>query len=118
MAGKRILIVEDEFLVGLNIQTILSGAGFDVSGPAVNVTAALQLISDDGFNAAVLDVNLGNGETSGRIAVTLSAQGIPFVLVTGYGRENLPPELKEAPLLEKPVDENKLIETVKKLLSR
>lgn len=114
MNDKRILLVEDEFLVGLNIQTILSEAGFDVSGPALNIKQALKLIDEYVFDAAVLDVNLG-GIFSDEIASSLIALEVPFMLLTGYDRANLPDELSSAPLMEKPFDGDELVEMIQNL---
>ncbi|MEX0928083.1 MAG: response regulator [Balneolales bacterium] len=114
MTAKRILLVEDEYLVGLDIQSILTDAGFDVSEPAMNIGAALDLIKNNKFDAAVLDVNLG-GQSSEEIAARLTDLRIPFILLTGYGRENLPPEVVDATVVEKPFDEQKLIETIRNL---
>ncbi|MEX2403435.1 MAG: response regulator [Balneolales bacterium] len=114
MSYKRILLVEDEFLVGLNIQSTLTNAGFEVFGPALNAQAALKLIAENDFDAAVLDVNLG-GQSSDGIASKLAALDIPFLLLTGYDRENLPTELANAPLMEKPFDENELVEMIIRL---
>lgn len=114
MGGNRILLVEDEYLVGINIQYTLTDAGFEVIGPAMNIKHALQFIETEDIDAAVLDVNLG-GQYNGQIASKLKDLKIPFLLLTGYGRENLPREIKDAPLVEKPFDGQQLIETVRKL---
>ena len=114
MTCRKILIVEDEFWVGLNIQTTLSGAGFDVTGPAVNVLEAKQLLDDHHFDVAVLDINLGD-ETSNEIAYQLSRLKVPFIFLSGYERDNLSPEFIDIPLIEKPFDEEELINVIREI---
>ncbi|MEX0772941.1 MAG: response regulator [Balneolales bacterium] len=116
MPDKSILIVEDEFLVGLYIQSTLKDAGFAVTAPAVSVKEALHHIAEEGFDAAVLDINLGE-ETSEEIAVKLSDLKIPFVFVTGYEHVNLSPQFAGSPLLEKPIEGNQLVDTIHSLCS-
>jgi CheY-like chemotaxis protein len=84
------LVVEDELLVALDIESILSEAGMDVVGPASSAGEALKLIADSPPDAALLDANL-SGEPIDAVAQALSERGIPFAYVTGYGRESLPP---------------------------
>jgi len=76
VSNKRILVIEDEFLIGLEIHSLLSEAGFGVVGPATTVPAALKHISEGNFDAALVDANLG-------ITAALADRGTPFVLVTG-----------------------------------
>jgi DNA-binding response OmpR family regulator len=59
----RVLVVEDEFMIGLDIGQQLAGAGFEVVGPALSVAKALRFVAEPGCDVAVLDVNLGS-ETS------------------------------------------------------
>ncbi|MEX0686181.1 MAG: response regulator [Balneolales bacterium] len=111
MSIKSILLVEDEYLIGINIYTTLSDAGYEVIGPAMNVQSAMQLIDKNNFDAAVLDVNLG-GEFSTTIAARLSRLRIPYLLLSGYTREDLPDEVIDVPLVEKPFDDYILLETL------
>jgi len=100
LSGKRILVVEDEPIIALSLEDVLSGFGAEVVGPVSAVEPALALIADNGLDGALLDVNLA-GERCDRVAARLSAEGVPFVLATGYGveaRETFP----GAPVLCKP----------------
>ncbi|MGB6968829.1 MAG: response regulator [Methyloceanibacter sp.] len=101
MAVKRILVVEDEVLIALDITGALEQGGFVVVGPLASVRDALQLLERESVDGALLDANLG-GETVGRVADALFLRKVPFAFVSGYGREQLPPQHKRAPLISKP----------------
>jgi DNA-binding response OmpR family regulator len=77
----RVLLVEDEVLVALDIAQQIAEAGFEVIGPATSVAKAVALIAERGCDLAVLDVNLGH-ETAEPIAERLRARGTPFVVLT------------------------------------
>lgn len=115
MAGQRLLVVEDELLVALDIESILSDAGLDVVGPASSAGEALKLIDDSPPDAALLDANL-SGEPIDAVAQALSERRIPFAYVTGYGRESLPPA-HPAPIVPKPFDAEQLLTAARRLLS-
>jgi DNA-binding response OmpR family regulator len=97
----RVLIVEDEALIGFNLAELLSDAGFSVVGIAANTTTGMNLLTSEGCDIAVLDVNLGL-ETSAPIAQELIVRRVPFVAVTGYSAEQCPLVFKDAPLVPKP----------------
>ena len=82
LSGKRVLVVEDEFLIALDIQSILENAGAEVV-LAHRVAHAIETIHNNGpFDAALLDLKLDT-ETSVPIAERLHADGVPFVFSTG-----------------------------------
>jgi DNA-binding NtrC family response regulator len=104
ITGQRLLIVEDELLIALELQHIVEQLGGTVVGPAGSVEGALQLLSDATPNAALLDVNLREGRVT-PVAQACWDRSIPFVLVTGYGRLELEePLLQSAPRVRKPFD--------------
>lgn len=105
----RVLVVEDDALIALDISRQLENAGFRVVGPAVSVTKALRLMQDHGCDVAVLDVNLGRNETSVPIARELRARSTPFIVLSGYMREQHPAELQGAPVLSKPASPSELV---------
>ena len=113
--GIRVLVVEDEPIIALDIRQQLASAGFEVLGPATSVASALQLIAEPGCDVAILDVNLGN-ETSEPIAQKLQASGKPFVVLSGYPTDNLAPSLKGATFLTKPVLMAELVAAVRKCI--
>jgi DNA-binding NtrC family response regulator len=114
VSNKRILVIEDEFLIGLEIHALLTEAGFGVVGPAATVPAALKHISEGNFDAALVDANLGGDSVEG-VTAALANRGTPFVLVTGYSRKTLPPQLANAPLIQKPFDPPTVIDAVQRL---
>lgn len=85
IAGKRILIVEDEFLIATTAGEMLQELGALVIGPASTVDEALALAEGEGIDAALLDLNL-HGASSAPVAARLEARGIPIVFATGYGK--------------------------------
>ncbi|MEA3041708.1 MAG: hypothetical protein QOC65_1197 [Sphingomonadales bacterium] len=99
--ARRILIVEDEPIVAIALQDMLEDLGYEVAGPAFRVAAALTLAEQGGFDAAILDVNMGDGESYG-VADRLKAAGIPYLFATGYGREGLAAGHQDALVLRKP----------------
>jgi two-component sensor histidine kinase len=101
-AVSRILIVEDEALVALQLQNDLEQAGHHIVGPARSLKHGLMLASQEKIDVALLDVRLGR-ETSAAIADQLLARNIPFAFATGYSDCPLLPErLREVPKLSKP----------------
>jgi PAS domain S-box-containing protein len=107
-ARPRILVVEDEAVVALEIAQMLIEAGFQVVGPARAVNEALRLIGEAGCDAAVIDINLGS-ETSEPVALALKERAIPFLTVSGYSREQLPPVFNGIRALTKPLRPELLI---------
>lgn len=115
LRGKRILLVEDEPLVAMEIESELSSAGCHIVGPAGTVGHAMQLIAEGACDAALVDANLG-GCSANEVAAALTQKGIPFAFATGYGREALPGGFQEAPILSKPFGSAQLLATVAALL--
>jgi two-component SAPR family response regulator len=104
LAGLRILIVEDEFLLAMELETLLHQRGCTVLGPVSSVGQALSVLDDEQLDLALLDVNL-KGERATPVAAALQARGVPFVLITGYSGVQLSePELRAAPRIDKPVN--------------
>jgi len=102
--GRRLLIVEDEFLIALELKRIIEELGGSVIGPVGSVESALQLLSNTTADAALLDVNLRERRVM-PVAEACQAKGIPFALVTAYGRLELDqPLLQSAPRVHKPFD--------------
>ena len=97
----RILVVEDEVLVAMNIEDMLLEHGFEVAGIASRLAPALALAREGRFDAAMLDVNLA-GEASFPIADLLAERGIPFLFATGYGLAGLEERYRGHPVLQKP----------------
>jgi DNA-binding response OmpR family regulator len=113
--GIRVLVVEDEPIIGLDIRQQLANAGFEVLGPATSVATALPFITESGCDVAVLNVNLGN-ETSEPIARKLQASGKPFVVLSGYSTDDLPPLFNAATILTKPLPMADLLAAVRECI--
>ena len=109
--GHRILIVEDEIVVAMDLVSIIRDAGAEVVGPAMSVREALRLIESHEITAAVVDVNLGK-EDSLPVARRLDAAGIPFVFHTGNGDKLSASPWPQAPIIKKPAAPEKLIAAV------
>ena len=110
LARKRLLLVEDEYLVAADLAYALERAGAEVVGPAGSVADALELVRDEGdrLDGAVLDVNLG-GERVFPVADALAERGVPFIFATGYDASIIPSTHADAPRHEKPVDRVRLL---------
>jgi PAS domain S-box-containing protein len=114
IAGKRILVIEDEPLVAMEMEAILEEAGCEVAGLAGNLVSAKRLVTEGRYEVALVDVNLA-GEPVHELAAALREKRIPFAFVTGYGREALPAGFQDAVMLGKPFLPEDLISTVQKV---
>jgi CheY-like chemotaxis protein len=103
LQGRRLLIVEDEYLIAADLAGTLVNGGAEVIGPVGSVADALALISADAPDGAVLDINLGE-ERAYSIADELRQRGVPFVFATGYDAWVIPEAYRDIPRCEKPVD--------------
>jgi DNA-binding response OmpR family regulator len=108
----RVLVVEDEFMIALDISQQLADAGFEVLGPAKSVTKALGFVAEEGCDVAVLDVKLGD-ETSEPIAQKLQASGKPFIILSGYSTDDQLPWFNGAIVLRKPPPMTDLVAAVR-----
>ena len=104
----RLLVVEDDALLALDIARQLADAGLEV---VASVAKALGLVGRIGCDVAVLDVNLGK-ETAEPVAHELRARGTPFVVLSGYSSEQHPPGFHGAPVLSKPARPGVLVATL------
>ena len=116
LQGKKVLIVEDEALIAMLFEDMLSDFGCDVVGPAMNVRQAMEVAQSAAIDAAVLDVNL-NGESSFPVATLLETRGVPFVFSSGYGANGLPPEWQDRPTLPKPFTSDQVADVLSGLLA-
>ena len=103
----RVLLVEDEALVAMMIQDTLAEFGFQVVGPLSTASEALSAARESHFDAAVLDINLGDGLVY-TVAEILGVRGVPFVFVTGYDVDSVDPRFSDIPILQKPIERDML----------
>jgi DNA-binding NtrC family response regulator len=115
LAGKRVLVVEDEYLVALTVEDVLSEAGCIVVGPFGRVQDALAAATVEVVDAALLDVNVA-GEMVFPVAYLLEEQGTPFLFVTGYGRSILPNDRSHWEACTKPFEPERLAECLARKL--
>jgi len=106
-----ILLVEDEALVGIEMQISLEEAGYDVAGPAASVRQALNILEKKKCDIAILDINLGR-ENSIPIAEKLQEKNIPFIVVSGYSEGQQPEIFSGYPSLSKPVPMSRLLRLI------
>ncbi|HEV3395024.1 MAG TPA: PAS domain S-box protein [Xanthobacteraceae bacterium] len=115
LAGKRVIVIDDEPLVAMDLESCLTAAGCEIVGTAGTLRDAKDLCAQAQCDAALLDVNLA-GQPVNELAAALTKRNIPFAFVTGYGHEALPQGFRDAVVLTKPFDEAGLVATVELLI--
>jgi CheY-like chemotaxis protein len=115
LKGRKVLVVEDEMLVSMLIEDVLTEHECSIVGPAVAVTQALSLVESEAIDIALLDVNL-NGERTFAVADELRQRGVPFVFSTGYGAAGVPAKYGDIAVLRKPFQERELAEALVRVL--
>ena len=106
LEGRTILVVEDESLVAMLLETILEDMGCATLGPVSTIDEALAVIADgSAFDGALLDVNVAGKEVF-PVAEALKAKGVPFVFSTGYGEGGLPDQWRGQATIQKPFTED------------
>lgn len=113
----RILVVEDEFLIAMELDTTLRSAGYEVLGPASNISAALRMLRTERPDAAVIDVNVA-GAWITPVAEVLRAMMVPFILASGYGVADLlaEPALRNVVNIGKPSRSELLLKELRDML--
>lgn len=117
LSGLRVLVVEDEMMVSMLLEDMLSDFGCTLVGPAVRLEPALRLVANAEFDVAILDVNL-NGDETYPIADALAARTIPFVFSSGYGAGRLRDGYRSIPSVLKPFHSQELEQTLAAALSQ
>jgi DNA-binding response OmpR family regulator len=108
----RVLVVEDEFLVGIQLEEDLRAAGCSILGPFGSLEAATAAARSERFDLALLDINL-NGDPVYPLADELSARGVPFIFVSGYLSAALPERFKGSPQIAKPHEPAALLKAIR-----
>ncbi|MBZ6379259.1 hypothetical protein B5C34_08695 [Pacificimonas flava] len=119
LTGRHILVVEDEVLIALDIETALEMQGAKVHGPITRLAEGLSIAenSAEEFDGAILDINL-QGEEVFPIAEVLSAKGVPFLFHTGHGdSRTLQQQYAKAPVCNKPCQTETLLSELERLVS-
>jgi CheY-like chemotaxis protein len=115
--GPRILVVEDEAMVAMLIEIIVSDAGCVVVGPIATVRRALETIERERVDAALLDVRV-NGCQAYPVADALMARGIPFVFVSGFARKEMPANYRRCAYIAKPFQPDAILASLDKMIGR
>jgi DNA-binding response OmpR family regulator len=117
LAGKRGLVVDDEFLIGLDLEVLLADSGAEVvcQGSADKALAALNA---GAFDFAIVDLHIGGGIESGiSVATLLHERGIPFIFLSGLNSNDPQVTRFKAPLVEKPYRPDVLVATIAGLIT-
>ena len=117
VARFRVLVVEDEPLIGMDIEDAVEGLGHEVVGPIAELDEALALAANAALGCAILDINIRGGH-SYPVADMLLKRGLPVLLLTGYGVQTLPERLHEEVLLPKPFTGEQLDNEIRNLCAR
>ncbi|MBK1658305.1 response regulator [Paracraurococcus ruber] len=110
MRRRRVLIVEDDPVVALDLEAIVTGAADAEVAVANSVTQARQVLGSTAFDLAFLDIDVTDGKTF-EVAHLLADRGTPFAFVSGARREEVPPPLRQAPFVPKPYDPHDIEKT-------
>lgn len=114
----RVLVVEDETVVAMELRRLVEAAGFDVLGPAGTLERAAELVAATPPDLAVLDVDL-RGRTIAPVARSLGAAAVPFLLLTGFDVAAFDdPILRRAPRLAKPLEPRRLADWLTRAAAR
>ena len=113
----KVLIVEDEELIGMLLEEMLANRAFEVVGRATTLAQAQTMATSTEMDIALLDISL-HGEPVFPVAQLLAERNIPFVFTTGYGAAGLPTAWAGHPVFCKPYNMQELTETLAKLAMR
>jgi len=111
----HILIVEDDPTMAHDLQDLLVDAGFEIAGVAGRLEKALALIESGTCDAAIVDANLA-GVSASPAASALAARGLPFIVLSGYSREQLQGAFPGALFIQKPCRPAQLIQALNTIL--
>lgn len=115
LANLSVLVIEDEMLIMMAIEDMLTDLGCTSITVAGSIAQALELIASQPFDLATLDVNV-NGEHSYAVARALDGRNVPFAFSTGYGEHGVGEGFGDRPVLTKPYNEQQLVAALSALL--
>lgn len=110
----NVLMVEDEVFIAMVLEDLLSDAGYEIHG-VTSLAEGLRVSQTGGFDAAILDVNLGR-DLVFPLAEQLREQGVPFVFASGYGKDEIPQEFHNYETLLKPYDSKTMLNAIATML--
>jgi DNA-binding response OmpR family regulator len=112
----RIIIIEDEPMIALDLEDVLTSEGFDVVGVATRLDKALAMVEHTMFDVAILDANL-NGLSSDPVATALTARSMPFIVLSGYSLKQKQAMFPGAHFIQKPCKPDQLVTVLNTILS-
>ena len=115
LAGRRILVVEDDYYQAADIARTLKNAGAEIVGPTALASAIPGMLHNQRIDSAVVDINLGSGITF-EVARCLQTAEVPYILMTGYDRFVAPEGLSATCWLTKPVPTDEIVTIVKQMV--
>lgn len=117
LSSLKVLVVEDEALVSMLVEDMLTDMGCTIVGPAAEIEEALRLAGSAEIDAALLDVNLG-GRPIFPVADALKTRGVPFAFASGYGEAGLSEDHRGSTVLQKPFREADLRRVLEGLVAQ
>ena len=117
LVGRRIFVIEDDSMVSMLLEELLSDIGCKLAGTAFRFDEAIQKAKSVAFDLAILDVDL-HGQRTVPIAEEFARCGIRFVFATGYALPDLPDALRRVPMLQKPFNQEDLKRVLRTALSQ
>jgi CheY-like chemotaxis protein len=109
--GRRVLVVEDELMIRMLLDGMLTDLGHTIAAEAGGIEEAIALAKAAEFDLAILDVNL-NGQPITPVVEILIQRGLPFVFATGYGARGVPEAYRANPTLQKPFQSEALAQAI------
>ena len=116
-AGKRVLVVEDELMIRMLLEGMLTDLGHTVAAEAGGIEEALALAKEADIDVAILDVNLNNRPITPVVEVLIE-RGVPFVFASGYGQRGVPEPYRQNPTLQKPFQVEALAQAIDAALAK
>ena len=117
VAGKRVLVVEDELMIRMLLEGMLTDIGHSVVAEAGRIEEALTLAKEAEVDIAVLDVNL-HGKPITPVVEVLVARGLPFVFASGFGQQGVPEPYRDSPTLQKPFQSEALAKAIEQAAAK
>lgn len=111
LSGRHILVVEDDYVLAMDMRLTLQEVGAQVVGPVGTLRDALRIVEREHIDAAVLDIDL-HGEPVFAVAERLQDRGVPFAFATGYEGDNLPARFAGTPRHQKPISAEAVVDAL------
>jgi DNA-binding response OmpR family regulator len=118
MAAMRILVLDDEIFVGLEIGDLVESLGHEVVGPVTTIDDARSAVARSAIDLGILDVNLGRGQTSEEVARRLHEAGVPVMFVTAADPGDIGYAQPDDPIIPKPLSRGAIAQAIGRLAER